>query len=282
METRLVLFPLGSGGWIPANGLETSCFAFLWGDELVILDAGTGLARLTTLKNSLFKAAWPGIARVRIFLTHYHLDHCIGLFWLRGIFGDMPITIYAPGDAVYGKSAYDLLNELFQKPYSPYRLIELNPGIAVQDIGPDGFDLDGGPVKVHVGARINPYHTDPSIALRFGDFFAYVTDTPPEDEIVGFVRGVDVLLQESYFDSSPEFTDESDPLDRHTDGRHTGSFGAGLIAKRAGVSRVYFIHHNPERRLIEADMDARRVSGALGLDCRPALDLHEIRIRIAR
>ena len=87
-----------------------------------------------------------------------------------------------------------------------------------------------------------------------------------------------MLLHESWYDSSREFKTEDDPLEDHADGPHTGSFGAGLIAKRAGVDRLYLIHHNPERSFRDIEADARKVSETLGIDCRLAKDLEAIRI----
>jgi ribonuclease BN (tRNA processing enzyme) len=91
---------------------------------------------------------------------------------------------------------------------------------------------------------------------------------------------VKVLLHESWFDSSGAFESIDDPLDVHQEGPHTGSFGAGLIAVRAGVNRLYLMHHNPERTMVEAEDDARKVSEKFGIDCRAAKDMEEIPIEI--
>ncbi len=245
---------------------------------MVIIDAGTGISRLMELRNSLLKSAWNSLSGVRILLTHYHFDHVAGLFWMRGIFGDLPIIIYAPGMEIYGQSAFDMLNGLFRKPYSPHPFIELSPSISVEDLSTAGTILDIGEVPLNVAVRVNPNHSDPTVALRFGDYFALVTDTPPEDEIVDFVRGVEVLLHESWYDSFESYKSNTDPLGAHREGPHTGSFGAGLVALRAGVKRLYLIHHNPERSFQDVENDAKKVSGTLRIDCRPARDLEGIEL----
>ena len=274
----LTFCPLGSGGWIPANGQQTFCFVFPWGDEMVVIDAGTGIARLMGLRDTLFKSAWRSLRGAQVLLSHYHFDHVIGLFWLRGIFGNLPVTIYAPGEEVYGQRAIDLLNGLFRKPYSPHPFSDLRPNVLVNDLPVGGLMLETGPNPLKVSFRLNPNHSDPSVAFRFGDLFAVATDTPPEEGTIAFARGVKVLLHESWYDSSPAFRTVDDPLERHMEGPHTGSFGAGLIAKRAGVKRLYLVHHNPERSFRDVESDARSVSEVLGLDCRPARDLEEIEI----
>lgn len=270
------LHPLGTMGWIPSQGLQTTCFAFFWGDELIVIDAGSGLSRLLELKETLFKPAWQKLRRVRIFLTHYHLDHIAGLFWIKAIFGAVPLTIYGPGVDIYGSHAVEILDNLFRKPYSPTTLRNFGPSISIEDLNLNGVMIPDGPADLRVSIRHNRNHSDPSVALRFGDLFAIVTDTPPEDEVIGFVRGVQVLFHESYFDSFPAFESESDSLEIHSKGAHTGSFGAGLIALRAGISRLYLMHHNPERPFQQAQEDAAKVSSKLGLDCRAAKDLEPI------
>lgn len=263
-------------GWIPSAGYQTTCFAFFWEDELIVLDAGTGFGRLLDLRSTLFRDNWRRLARARIFLSHYHLDHISGLFWLRGVFHDLPLTVFAPGSDFYGCHAHELLDRVFCKPFSPRKLREFGPGVAIEDLGPGGLTLQSGSVPLRVGVRLNPNHADPSVSLRFGDLFAFVTDTPPEDEVVDFVRGVRVLLHESWDDSSDVFESEDDPLARHTIGPHAGSFGAGLVAKRAGIDRLYLIHHNPERTIEDAESDAVKVTRELGIDCKAAKDLDPI------
>ncbi len=278
MSETLILYTLGSSGWIPSNGQQTVCFAFVRADEVFIIDAGTGISRFLELKDNLFKQWWGAIRGVHIFLTHYHFDHVTGLFWVPAIFKDLPVTVYAPGRAAYGRTAQETLNTLFRKPYSPHSFMELVPSMRVVDLDPPGLKIDSGGEPLDIGLKMNLGHSDPTISLRFGDSFAFVTDTPPEVQTIDFARGARVLLHESWFDSSGSFVDESDDLVRHAEGPHTGSFGAGLIAKRAGVSRLYLVHHNPERSIEEAASDAAKVSERLGIDCRAALDLMEIRI----
>jgi len=270
------IYPLGTEGWIPANGMETLSLCFFYDDELFIIDAGTGVSRLMELKNTIFSDRWPGIKRLNVFLSHYHFDHIIGLFWTRGFLRGTPTRVYAPGKEVYGNPAEELLAGIFRKPYSPYPLHELIGDLEVIDLEPPQVTVSTSSSKINVGVKVNRRHSDPSVALRFNDWFAFVTDTPPEEATIEFIRGVKVVLHEAYFDSGDFFEDEDDELLRHTGGPHTGSHGAGIIAHRAGVKRGYLIHHNPEGNMLEVENYSRKVSDALGLDCRPARDLEEI------
>ncbi len=275
-DSNLIIYPLGSEGWIPSNGQETICFAFFKGDEIFILDAGTGIARLMGLRETLFKERWPRIKRAHIFLTHYHLDHCIGLFWASAIFRGIPISVYAPGEVSYGRPALQILDELFRKPYSPRPFDELIEGVQVHDVTPHGLIFGAGGVDFTVSVKLNPEHSDPSVSFRFSNWLAFVTDTPPEKETIEFVKGVKVLLHEAYYDSFDAYRDIDDPLDAHRSGPHTGTFGAGLIAKRAGVGRLVLMHHNPEIPMLEMESAAKNVRDRIGIDCRLARDLEEI------
>jgi len=268
------IYPLGSNGWIPANNFETICFAFFHEDELFVLDAGTGLSRLLELKSSLFSSQWKKLKAVRVFLSHYHLDHILGLFWGRALFDGIPLTVYGPGQAVYGKTASELLNSVFAKPYSPKPFSELIEGVTIVDLDPPGITVGGINIKV----KLNSEHSDPSVGLRFNDWFAYVTDTPPENETIEFIKGVKLLLHESYYDSMAQFKDKNDDLSIHTSGPHTGTLGAGLIAKRAGVEKLVLIHHNPEFSLRQVEAGAQNVRDKLNIDCVIARDLEEISI----
>jgi ribonuclease BN (tRNA processing enzyme) len=277
---NLTIYPLGTGGWFPTTCMETLSFCFFIGDEIFILDAGTGLSRLNELSGNLFKSRWQNIKHAHIFLTHYHFDHVIGVFWVRAIFNNIPVTIYGPGEASYGKPAQDLLKELFRKPFSPIGFTELIPDASVIDLNPAGISIDVQDKSevLNVNVQLNPNHSDPSVALRFNDMFAFVTDTPPENDTIGFARGAKILFHEVYYDSSGEFTGIDDNLSAHSNGRHTGSFGAGLIARRAGVQRLYFIHHNAEVPQVELESWAKAVGSTLGIDCRISRDMEEIEV----
>lgn len=244
----------------------------------MVIDAGTGLGRLVNLRNSLFGQEWTKLEGIRILLTHYHLDHSAGLFWIKGIFGNRPISIYAPGKDIYGRTAYDLLHGLFQKPYSPHRLEEFGPNIRIHDLSLEGITVESGSEALKINVRANANHSDPSVSLRFSNYFGFITDTPPENGLIDFVRGVEVLFHESWYNSESAFKSMDDPLENHSNGPHTGSIGAGLIAHRAGVRRLYLMHHNPERSISEIEKDAEGVRRLIGIETYPAMDLQAIEI----
>ena len=82
------LVPLGCGGFIPARGRQTMSFLVLEGGAALVLDAGSGLARLLEPQVA---ARLPEDGPLDIVLTHYHLDHVVGLSYLPGLACHRPI-----------------------------------------------------------------------------------------------------------------------------------------------------------------------------------------------
>jgi len=73
-------------------GSNTLCVAVKAGDEIIILDAGTGICGFRDLPDYKSK-------HKHLFLTHYHMDHIDGLLFYTDLFDpEMKIDIYGPGD----------------------------------------------------------------------------------------------------------------------------------------------------------------------------------------
>jgi ribonuclease BN (tRNA processing enzyme) len=69
---------LGSMGWMPSRDQQTACVLVELQDDLVLLDAGTGVANLALCTNVLGRHE-----RLHVLLSHYHLDHMAGLMYLK-------------------------------------------------------------------------------------------------------------------------------------------------------------------------------------------------------
>ena len=82
-------------------GRCTSCYSLIAGDELIVFDAGRGLASLSVAMSR--DARYENVRSVTILLSHAHMDHWEGLkdadwFWLK----DKPldVTLLGPAEAV--------------------------------------------------------------------------------------------------------------------------------------------------------------------------------------
>jgi ribonuclease BN (tRNA processing enzyme) len=215
---------LGSGGWIPTSRRETCC-AYLRQDEHVLLiDAGTGVQRLAANPELL-----AGAERVDIILTHFHLDHVIGLSYLPAL----PIrpVVWGPGELVAKTPTTELLGRLIGRP-----LFAATP----DDVASAVHEIPSGPFEVGpfaISTRVQHRHSDPTLALRLGDDLTYCTDTAADPGNTDFAAGTRLLLHEAWY-AEASTDDET----------HTAAGEAGRIARAAGVDRLVLIHVNPLQR----------------------------------
>lgn len=213
---------LGTGGWIPTDVRETACVYFRDGDRVLLLDAGTGTHRLLTSPELM-----RGVERIDICLSHFHLDHVVGLSYLPALPAGMERVVWGPGDALYGVPTVDILRRMISPP-----LFALDVSQATSSVGelPVG-ELDLGPFGV--ATRAQTYHTEPSLAIRVGTEVAYCTDTGYDDANAGFASGCRHLLHEAFYVGiAPDRT-------------HSTSSEAARIARDASVSRLTLVHVHP-------------------------------------
>ena len=108
---------LGSAGWVPQAERMTTCVAVRVGDALVLLDAGTGIARL---REPRFARLLPREGSVDILLSHLHLDHTAGLTFLPALWqrsAARPSTSHRTRSAGYGP---DVFERLVGPPFFPH------------------------------------------------------------------------------------------------------------------------------------------------------------------
>ena len=237
---------LGGGGWIPSGAYATCTALLREGPAAVLIDAGTGIERLMADPSPL-----AGVERLELVLTHFHLDHVVGLAYLPALRspGGVPPRIWGPGEVLFGLSSEAILSTLLGPPYfdAEFGVIasavdELAEG--EQDVGP--FALR---------TRVQPGHSTPTLALRFGDALAYVTDTRYDAENERFASGARLLLHEAWYaEGTPQASDI------HTSGRE-----AATIAREAGVEELLLIHLHPGGGHDAVLEEARAVFGAVAL-----------------
>jgi ribonuclease Z len=224
---------LGTTGYHGNDRSQTACMLL---PELgVMFDAGTGLYRASDyLKTD----------KLDIFLSHAHLDHCIGLTFLFDLRAELPGLgrVTAHGEA----AKLDAIREhLFAELLFPVRPpFEMAPLLPEYRLG-DGATLTHFPLK-HPGGSVGFRVDWPDRSL------AYVTDTiaAPGADYVEKIRGVDLLIHECYFD-------DDDPERADLTG-HSCLTPVLQVAAAAGVGRLVLVHITPMMR-DDAEMDLHLV-----------------------
>jgi ribonuclease BN (tRNA processing enzyme) len=226
---------LGSGGFIPTERRETTSVLIRRREAALLLDAGTGLRRLLT-EPELIK----GAATLDIVLTHFHLDHVVGLGYTPAL--HLLPTIWAPGRWLFGRDSAGILAPLRNEPLSPFSAEELG---AVRELAAGKQQIAG----FTVTTRRQDKHWGPTAGLRVEDELALITDTAYDKGSIDFAAGAAHLLHEAWSttnDASPNVA-------------HSTAAEAARVAAAAKVRRLTLIHLNP--RLTDENAlrdDARR------------------------
>ena len=244
------LFVCGVRGSTPSPGPEfvryggnTSCIALAHNGQApgLVLDAGTGLQRLTPLLDGRpFRGS--------ILLGHLHWDHTHGIpFFAAGDRPDAEVTLVMPAQ---GDPA-NVLARVMSPPHFPIKPAELRGKwrfLGIQE-GPravEGFDVIAREIP-HKGGLTYGYRVTGA-----GATIAYLSDHSPiafgpgpaglgayHPAAVALARGADLLIHDAQL-TAAEFATLS-PF-----GHSAVEYAVGL-ADAAGVKRLLLFHHDPAR-----------------------------------
>jgi ribonuclease BN (tRNA processing enzyme) len=229
------LVPLGTNGFFPSFGRQTMSFLVFpdtGGESAILLDAGTGVARLAEPEVA---AALAGIECLEIVLSHYHLDHVVGLAYLPGVWRGRRARLWAPAPPLVDGSPAALARFL-EPPLFPTRLAEFPLALEIVPYGAESLELCGMPIRLR-----RQQHPGGSVGMRFGDALAYVTDTGLAVETEDFARGVQLLLHEVWL------TEAEIAAGAPGSAGHSPPEAVAALARRAGVGQLLPVHHHPRR-----------------------------------
>ena len=226
------LLPLGTNGFLPGHGRQTMSFLVERAGALVLLDAGSGVSRLL---EPAARALLGDAERLDVVLTHYHLDHLVGLSYLPGVARGLALRIFAPAPPLT-ESGPEALAALIAPPFFPVTLERWPMPVEVRPYS--GPELEAGPFRFAVRGQDHP---GGSAGLRLGDELAYITDTVCDPATARFVRGVGTLLHEVWL------TDEESAREAAARTGHSAAGEVADLARRARVRRLLPVHHHPRR-----------------------------------
>ena len=222
---------LGAGGWLPAYGRQTASAVLRKGDEAVMIDAGTGVARLIEQPDVL-----AGVRRLHILLTHFHLDHIAGLAYLPALGICEDTTLWGPGRLLYDTATEGVLSAVSHEPMHPVPLERQD--IRVCDIPAAELELAG----MRITTRRQNRHSAPSLGLRFDDELTWITDTAFDPDSAAFARRSRLVAHEAWFTRDTV---------RNPD-IHSAAHQAAEVAAQAGCERLLLIHLPPFQESVDA------------------------------
>lgn len=275
---------LGTGGPAPTALRNTAAVLVSRGGERLLFDCGEGTQRQLRLSTGL-------VHLEQIFLTHFHLDHCLGLPGLLKTYDlggrEEPIHLVGP------VGLYQLIRDF--RPFLgrlgfELEVEELEPGAVLPG---DGYEIEAFAVDHRTRALgyalledDRPGRFDPELAIRLGvtegpDFgrlqagepvrgsdgtvspeqvmgedrhgraVAITGDTMPTSSTVRAAAEADLLIHDSSF-----MSEDSDRA-RET-GHSTGAQAAGVAAE-ADVKMLAMVHISARYHVGQALEEARRV-----------------------
>jgi phosphoribosyl 1,2-cyclic phosphodiesterase len=216
-------------------GGNTSCVEVRCGDELLVLDAGTGLRGLG---DELMKR---GERRAHVLLSHLHWDHVQGLPFFTPLYvPGSELTLHGPDFGPGGLEG--ALRRQMSAPGFPVELGDVGARLTLRELRHRSrFQL--GDVTLSA-ARLN--HPGGVLGYRIdfgGRSLAYATDTEHLAELdpalLELAEDVDLLIYDAQY--SPE-----EYASKRGWGHSTFEVAAAL-AKRAGARQLALFHHDPRR-----------------------------------
>jgi len=233
------------------------------GDDLVLLDAGSGIVHTHDLVT-------PHTRRIDILLSHLHIDHIQGLGFFRPLFNpEIETHIWGPATAT--ASLFDRLARYLSPPLFPVRLRDL-PSLHLHDVHAGPMPVPGFDVRADF-----VIHPGPTMGFRIGrddKAMAYLPDHEPAlgsptmkspvEWLSGhrLADGVDLLIHDA------QYTDDEYAA-RVGWGHSTYGHGVAL-ASAASVGKLVTFHHDPDHsdELLDRLHDEARREG-LGFELIP-------------
>lgn len=243
----------GARGSIPVSGQEylkyggdSTCIEIRSkNDEVIIVDAGSGIRRLG---NRLQRE--QGSEYTLIF-THSHWDHILGFPFFKPLFHEAA-TIHLMGCPLAQGSIKKLLSRAMSPPFFPVPFEKLKSAITYAGECPRSFWIDS--IEIF---SINLSHPNVGLGYKFiedGKTFVFLTDNElgyrhrdgkAFEEYAAFAEEADLLIHDA------EFTPQEYAITK-TWG-HSTYLDALNLALAAKVKRFGLFHHNRDRS--DGDLD---------------------------
>ena len=249
--------PVAQPDFMKYGGETTSFLVQGAAGEQVLIDAGTGVRELGRL---LQGSAAP--RRVLMLMTHYHLDHVVGLPSLGLIYSpEWALEIAAPAhdDVVVAET----MSRVMDKPFWPLQVEDLKSRLHFRALDHDpvaplsygGLEIRWCPI--HHPGGCTAYRLDEpasGAALVVATDVEWGSATEAERRMLLRLcvtpRPADLLVMDAQY--------TSDEVARFKGWGHSTWEEAASVAREANISRLLLTHHDPRRN--DADLDVVRAT----------------------
>ncbi|MFW6011766.1 MAG: MBL fold metallo-hydrolase [Desulfosalsimonas sp.] len=248
----------GSRGSIPVSGREferyggdTTCIEIRTkSDDLIIVDAGTGIRRLG---NRLVR---ENRHVYNFIFTHSHWDHLLGFPFFKPLYNEN-CRIMMHRCPFPGKYVETIVTKMMRPPHFPVRYSDLTATVSYREGCPHPFEI--GSVTI---TPIALSHPNGGCGYKFqedGKTFVFLTDNElgfvhpggcEYRDYVKFCQGADLLIHDAEF--LPEEYEIS------VEWGHSSCLDALKLAVEAGVARLGLFHLNQDRTDDEVDRMVKR------------------------
>ena len=220
-------FPMADRRHMDYGG-NTSCISVRSGEDMIVLDAGSGLIRLwNSLKTE---------KELHIFISHLHMDHICGLFGSPFLLDkDRIVHFYGPA------GLRNALKAAVRPPYWPVSLKEGGAALRFHEaVSADAFFHKVGDVCV---SAMNARHPGGGFLYRLdgaGKSLVYALDYEADgqetDLFIDFASGCDLLVWDAAYDAGAA----------HPGWGHSTLEDGIRIGRMAGVGRILMSHYSWE------------------------------------
>ena len=262
LSTRLKIWGVRGSIPVPGPGTvryggNTSCVEIRADDELIVLDAGSGIRELGLALENEFGSRPINLS---LLITHAHWDHIQGLPFFVPAYNDKN-QIQILGYDGAGSDLREILKGQMATPFFPIALYDLPGKIKIQRLESMDFKIG----NVHVRSK---FVNHPGVCVGYRVLtskgsIAYLPDHEPyeafklhsakshllspeqtqkrarEDraELVKFLQGSDILILDT------QYTDEE--YEAHVGWGHGSLSTAISLAIDASVRKLILFHHDP-------------------------------------
>ena len=234
-------------------GGNTTCVEVRIGEDIIILDAGTGLRLLGLSLLAEFKQRPLNLT---LLISHTHWDHIQGLPFFAPIY-EAHCRLRILGGEGARKGLEAAITGQMESPYFPVPFSKLPSNIEIEELREFNFAVGQTLVRAQ---RAN--HPGFCVGYRLfspDGLVCFFPDTEPrtggkDREMIEFLRDVDLLILDSQYDSVE--------YQQHLGWGHGCVDDSVALALQAGVKQLSLFHHDPDhddRRIDKMVQHARRL-----------------------